>query len=260
MLERTGRQLSDHPSVFAFDGFDSRHQDRRWKLGSGHEPRSRIRMIEGRSGLLDATIRKGQLTGANLELSLRNADGAEPDAMFLRYYLYLGADFQHAAQGGKFPGLAGTYGRAGWGGRRSDGRNGWSARGLFKDPVTISGNADSVIPIGTYLYHAQMPSSYGDALVWSTDRLGLLETGRWYCIEQQVVMNSPGSADGILRGWIDGQLAYENTSVQYRNSPLLHIEKAWLNVYHGGTMPAPRDLPVYLDDVVVATEYIGPEG
>jgi hypothetical protein len=38
----------------------------------------------------------------------------------------------------------------------------------------------------------------------------------------------------------------------------LKIEQIWMNVYHGGTTPSPRDQHLYVDNVVVAKKYIGP--
>ena len=40
----------------------------------------------------------------------------------------------------------------------------------------------------------------------------------------------------------------------------LKIESVWMNVYHGGTRPAARDLSIFIDNVVVARKYIGPVG
>jgi len=38
----------------------------------------------------------------------------------------------------------------------------------------------------------------------------------------------------------------------------LHIESAWLNVFHGGVARSPYDQHLYIDNVVVARRYIGP--
>ena len=40
-----------------------------------------------------------------------------------------------------------------------------------------------------------------------------LENNRWYCIEQHVKLNTPGQSDGVLRGWVDGRLAFERMFV-----------------------------------------------
>jgi hypothetical protein len=48
--------------------------------------------------------------------------------------------------------------------------------------------------------------------------------------------------------------------VRVRDVDALRIEKVWMNVYHGGTAKAPRDLTLYLDNVVVAEQRIGCSG
>lgn len=45
-----------------------------------------------------------------------------------------------------------------------------------------------------------------------------LEPGRWTELEQEVVLNTPGEADGVLRVWLDGRLVVQKTDVLYRTS------------------------------------------
>jgi hypothetical protein len=71
-------------------------------------------------------------------------------------------------------------------------------------------------------------------------------------------MNEPDEKDGIIRAWVDGVLAFERTDIRFRHVDSLKIEQVWMNVYHGGTKPSPRDQHLYIDHVVIATEYIGP--
>ena len=55
----------------------------------------------------------------------------EPEEIFFRYYLRFDSDWKNATSDGKLPGISGTYGKAGWGGRPVNGHDGWSARGSF---------------------------------------------------------------------------------------------------------------------------------
>ena len=71
-------------------------------------------------------------------------------------------------------------------------------------------------------------------------------------------MNTPRKNDGILRGWVDGKLAFEKTDVRLRDVSSLKIENIWINLYHGGTWTAPSDDHLFIDNVVIATDYIGP--
>jgi len=196
-------------------------------------------------------VNKGGHYGASLQYNFKKEMGSEPEEIYFRYYLRFGSDW-NPRRGGKLPGIGGTYGRAGWGGRPSDGRNGWSARGQF------NGQREGKTPVGFYCYHADMRGRYGSAWIWEKDKLGTLENGRWYCIEQYVKMNTPGKNDGVLRGWVDGTLAFEKTDVRMRDIPDLKIECIWINVYHGGTWSAPSDDHLFIDNVVIAKRYIGP--
>jgi hypothetical protein len=87
-----------------------------------------------------------------------------------------------------------------------------------------------------------------------------LEDNRWYWVEQYVKLNQPDRNDGVLRAWIDGQLTFEKTGIRFRVVDRLRIEQVWMNVYHGGRQPSPYDQHLFIDQVVIAKEYIGPLG
>ena len=111
----------------------------------------------------------------------------------------------------------------------------------------------TLTPVGTYAYHAEMTSDYGDAWFWSIGGRGFLARDRWYCIEQQFKVNTSGRKDGVLRAWIDGYLVYEKTDVHVRDIPRIRIEQIWMDVYHGGREVAASELHLFIDNVVIAT-------
>ena len=156
------------------------------------------------------------------------------------------------------PGISGTYGVAGWGGRKSDGTDGWSARGSFHRTIPTGNPLGGLHPIGTYCYYADQPGTYGDTWAWSKKYKGYLQKNKWYCVEQYVKMNTPEEHNGILRAWVDGVLAFEKEDILYRRTNSLKIERIWMNVYHGGTAVSPYDQHLYFDNVVIARSYIGP--
>ncbi|MEQ1651502.1 MAG: polysaccharide lyase [Hyphomicrobium sp.] len=45
------------------------------------------------------------------------------------------------------------------------------------------------------------------------------DTGRWVNIEQEVRLNTPGQANGILRVWADGALTINRQGLTFRNAP-----------------------------------------
>jgi len=254
---------ADADVVFAAD-FESPQWNERWTQAAKMEVLDTVaadaeRKFEPLSGkALRVRIAKGATGALNTLFKFQKETGEEPEAMYFRYYLRLGDDWNQTVQGGKLPGFSGTYGVAGWGGRKSNGENGWSARGLFKLTIPADNPLSGKTPIGTYCYHADMRGFYGTNWIWSRGYRGYLENNRWYCLEQYLKLNTPGKPDGVLRAWVDGRPAFEKTDIRFRLLDRLKIEQVWMNVYHGGTTPSPYDQHVFIDNVVVARKYIGP--
>jgi hypothetical protein len=103
-----------------------------------------------------------------------------------------------------------------------------------------------------------LSDDYGDIWIWQNSYRGYLENNRWYCVEQYIKLNTPGWKDGLFRAWVDGRPAFERLDIRFRNTDKLKIEQVWMNVYHGGTIPSPYDQHLYLDNMVIARQYIGP--
>jgi hypothetical protein len=212
------------------------------------DPERKFVPLRGKA--LRVRIDQGGHMGLSVQYDFKKHLGREPEEVFFRYYLRLGNDW-NPARGGKLPGIAGTYGRAGWGGRPVNGTDGWSARGLFE------GRKNDRTPIGFYCYHMDMKGRYGTNWVWDKDGFPGLENNRWYCLEQQIKLNSPGRADGVMRGWVDEKLVFEKTDVRLRSVDTLKIESVWLNLYHGGTWTAETTQHVFIDEVVISSRPIG---
>lgn len=207
---------------------------------------------------LRVTVEQGKHYGTSMAYRFKQHTGSEPEEIYFRYYLRFGSSWKPSKTSGKLPGIGGTYDRAGWGGRAADGRNGWSARGLFQAA------GDGRTPIGFYCYHADM-GRWGSEWVWKQDERGFLANDRWYCIEHHVRLNTPaaggqgdGAKDGVLRGWVDGELAFAKEDVCFRHTGELKIDRVWIDVYYGGDATSPHDMHLYIDNVVIATSYIGP--
>lgn len=236
---------------------EPRRNERAVIVGDPDDPRNRV---------LRVTFAQGSHLAATLYIPLADRLGREPHEAMVRYRLRFDPAWR-TPSGGKLPGFGGTYNRAGWGGRPSDGYNGWSARGMFF-PTTEDGR----IPIGSYLYHpglreTQPNSTSGEGINYHRlARLPGLERGRWYTVEQHLRLNTldpepskgnggPGRADGVLRAWIDGRLVFERENIVFRHTDGLQIERIWLDFYHGGALTAPMDLILWIDDIEVQTAY-----
>ncbi|MCG2578169.1 hypothetical protein LZ012_14330 [Dechloromonas sp. XY25] len=174
-----------------------------------------------------------------------------------------------------------TY--AGNGGDTSNGTNGWSARGGF-----IASDCESTTPcsgwtpnpliaagyrgLHYYSYWADQPEAKGSIFDWRIGLLGIVPKNTWFVIDSYVKLNSvnadgSGNKDGILRTWINGQLAFEKTDFRVRHWPgnptgarNIKLDSVWLNFYHGGLLAAVSPMTVYFSNLVVAKSFIGPSG
>lgn len=174
--------------------------------------------------------------------------------------------------------------KAGNGGGTSNGMNGWSARGGYyaqdcdsgsrcltpDDPQTNPLYRSGYRRLDYYAYWADQPELKGSIFLWDKGALGLVQKNKWFAIDQYTKLNTvnadgSGNKDGILRVWIDGRLAYENTQFRVRHWPgnpagakNIKVYAVWLNFYNGGLDPANSPLVAYLSNTVVSKSFIGP--
>lgn len=189
----------------------------------------------------------------NLVLLLTSVLSEEPEALYFQYDLFLADNWLATKGGGKFPGLAGTYNKAGWGGRSADGSNGWSARGQFGDTIKSNDKFDNSNPLGFYVYYPDNGQNHGTAMYWDTSK-DPIKSGNWYRITQYVKLNTPTKHDGVLKAWIDQQQVLELNNIRFRDTEQLKIERLWLNFYHGGTAKPAQRMELYIDNIILATE------
>lgn len=254
--------LEKHKSVYYVEQFEGFKSNSRW-LSDGvtgdvidSNSSNKFQPLLGRS--LSVEIKKGKRLGLNQRFRFAERGYDEPEEAYFRYYLRLGDDWNQTVSGGKLPGFAGTYGKAGWGGRKSNGYDGWSSRGHFLKTLSLPGSDDLRTPIGNYVYYADQKGDYGESWIWNESGGALLENNRWYCIEQYLHLNDPDLFNGELIVWLDGRQVFSKKDIQFRASANLKIEEVWFNVYHGGMANAKKSHHLFLDNVVVAKEYIGP--
>lgn len=99
---------------------------------------------------------------------------------------------------------------------------------------------------------------------WAEPSLSLARN-RWYAIETEIKLNTPGTSNGEVRMWVDGQNVMQVTGIDIRGSDTHRINRisigGWYSNGGSGQNPCPNPATVsrrYIDDVVVATQYIGP--
>jgi hypothetical protein len=144
-------------------------------------------------------------------------------AACLGYRVRLPADFDFNG-GGRLPGLVG--------GERRD-----TATSIEKSQVF------TVRPMWRAGGQIELNLDTKESLEYGPSRVSLAK-GQWLLIEQEVVLNTPGKKDGILRMWIDGRLVSERRNVVFREAADHLVTGVAANVTsaaRGHLMAPPRD-------------------
>ena len=113
-----------------------------------------------------------------------------------------------------------------------------------------------------YSYWWKMPRSR-DGKYWgqghAEEAYAVPARGQWTCVEFMVQCNTPGEDDGEVALWIDGTRRAHHKGINWRSSADLKLNAFWLMLYVTDHSAKTHKVnTVWFDDVVVATEYIGP--
>ena len=181
------------------------------------------------------------------------------------------------------------------------GGKGWTLRQEFSD-YWFDENSPSaggwLRSFSFYDFQANVPghnyASEGDRSLNALGQRGglgsALYADRWYCIEEEVNLNSVNrpatvngaphlvngvqqfwTPDGEVRVWIDGRLAFERTGLVLRSLPLvvpgagrmgpvreLGVAHLWFNWFHGGLTRNSIDRAIFVTGLAYGDAYIGP--
>jgi hypothetical protein len=93
----------------------------------------------------------------------------------------------------------------------------------------------------------------------------LFSDDRWHCVEAVFQLNSldlkadKPNADGIVRGWFDGQLVIDRADVVLRSTdfPAMRFNQFLLAPYFGPGL-LPHQQALWIDELVVGTKRLGP--
>jgi len=156
------------------------------------------------------------------------AAGQAPEARCVSYQLRFSEGFDFAL-GGKLPGLAG--GEAPRGCNAADLSRGFSARLMWR-------------PLGEgelYLYALDRAARCGDSIGRGAWRFAPMQ---WAEIAQEVILNRPGEANGVVRIWVNGRRVVERTNLVLREDPAIRISGVLFSTFFGGNdrrWASPRD-------------------
>ncbi len=98
----------------------------------------------------------------------------------------------------------------------------------------------------------------GSALPWNRAKPDKIEPMKWHCVEVMVKLSKPGQKDGAIKLWVNGKLVSEGDGLPLRDADHADLMLNLLFVgayFHPGS---PKDQSHWIDQVVAATEYIGP--
>ncbi len=158
------------------------------------------------------------------------------EAACLSYRLRFAEGFAFA-RGGKLPGLFGGDGPVG--GAAADA--GFSTRLMWRE----GGQGE------LYAYLPDRGVAHGLSLGRGAWRFPV---GRWVEVEQEIVLNDPGAANGVARVWIGGELRLEAPGLVFRHAADVRIEGLMFSTFFGGRDPAwasPRDQEALFADFAI---------
>lgn len=168
------------------------------------------------------------------------------DELYFSYWIRFNSTFDFM-RGGKIPGLAG--GQANSGGATPTGRDGWSARMMWRPRGQVV----------QYMYYPDQPNAKGQDFNWATAGQRYFKPGEWHRVETRIKMNTPGSRNGIVQSWFDGRLALDRRNVRFRNISSFSINWLMFSTFFGGADPTwapPKNEYVYFDNLIVAKSRI----
>ena len=196
----------------------------------------------------------------------------ELDRLFLRFYSKFAANFDIFGSSHNGGGISAHYFIDGMAtpGIRADGMNkflieyeSWRGEAVEPNPGTLNvyiyhpaqrdNYGDHFYPNGDVMPNTSIPGDFGSDFVPRTNRV--VDLDRWYCYEVMLQANTPGTRDGRVALWLDGELIADFPNLRLRDIASLTIDRFGLSFHFHSN---PVETYKWYDNVVAATEYIGP--
>ncbi|GAA4272457.1 hypothetical protein GCM10022258_17510 [Aquimarina gracilis] len=223
------------------------------------EGRVFISEFQGSGNVLKVKYPKGKVktndSGMHTKLFWNHYDAFEE--LYFSYKVYIPADFEFRA-GAKLPGLSYQTSE-----RNMSLRLMWRYDGLLEfynhfetrptwDDWTASVNWSLLDP-------------YDEPGGPQPDQVKL-KKGAWNHIEVYHKLNTPGQNNGIMRGWLNGELAIDiidNGDYRQNGQEDIKLNSIYLSTFFGGSSDAfkpTKDQYAYFDDFIVSKSRIGYDG
>lgn len=250
--------VSAEPKVMHFNDFNSKDWAKEYNINHAQQVR-RVADCRGTGNYcLQIHVRKNEHYGTSIKYKFADRyEGYEPTSLAVKYKIKFARNCN--SYNGKAPGFDGTYDVAGWGGKPSNGENGWSARG------STTAKEDGIVP-SFYVYDANLKRKYGKPYNWQLDGgsatleenhykddddVLIMEYDKWHNVTQYVKLNDVGKHNGILAAWVNGRNVLAKKEFQFRTVDKLKLYSYWINFYHGGKDVSPKDCYIQMDDLVL---------
>ena len=205
-----------------------------------------IRVRNVKTPVLEVSLPKGSLSpkhtapskgGVSFQWRPTGMDKAK--SACLSYQIWLPVDFDFK-KGGTLPGLYGAID----GNHNNDDKTQFAGRFMWRE-----GGALELV--------STLPNANGEPRTVSMDpdffRLPVL---RWTSVEQEIVLNTLGKKDGMIRVWMNGELVVNRTQLELSNSDSVLLAGVQADVYYGGSdssFSSPKDTSVRLTQFEVRT-------
>jgi hypothetical protein len=100
---------------------------------------------------------------------------------------------------------------------------------------------------------------YNNGINGGDDGNFIFETDKWYCIETHFKLNSDeNTSDGVVEAWIDGVKVFGVENYKFYGTAEDKFTVNNLEFQHIYYNRSSNDQPTYMDNIVIADEYIGP--
>lgn len=252
-------RIESNPAVIFADNFEAGDYRQKWDSLKGRRWLSLVDESASNRVLGNRSLRAGNRpdgidggSGSGLTKWFPSAD-----SIFVRFYVKFeepSNGFWHLVRLRGNKGLTGddkwsSFGKAGI---VPDGTD------FFSTGIEPIGRTDSSPgKWSAYTYWPEMRGRYGN--LFRPEDIPLVEKGEWISAELMLKHNTPGKTDGEQAFWINGELIGHWGGINWRTSPTLWANAFVLETYLQGPLTTSNNTALF-DNVVIASEYIGPSG
>ncbi len=257
-------RISSHPAVIFADNFETGELGAKWDE-TNNRGDSALAFVNRSADEAPVGTRSLQVT-ANLG---KNTGGGfttwfeSSDQIFIRFYTRFHPDCDYVHHFCTLRANKSLQGGDRWSGFGGAGElpNGEER---FSTAIEPWGNWRRWQPPGRWnfysYWHTMKPSP--DGKYWGNafrpETQPNIQRDEWICVEMMVKHNTPGKEDGEQAYWIDGELRGHWRGINWRTSPTLMANAFTLESYITDRWTKRQVNIVYFDNVVIATQYIGP--